>query len=155
MEKLPDMATPYRVSTQPPENPCPTCSIVPDRPLAVVALPLTPNLLPNDKTDGKTYGIVVAIDPDWLKQEGTTRLDSAILVVDCQTGLKTKERFDVTSMVLPLSQPVPPPVRLSFDKIDGRKSLAGCTASVDFKLTVVTPSGTEERSVQSPVYVDP
>jgi hypothetical protein len=156
MEKLPDMATPYRVSTQPPENPCPTCSIVPDRPLAVAALAITPNLLPSDRTDGKTYGIAVAVDPDWLSQ-GTTTLDSAILVVDCQTGLKTKERFDITAMVSPLFQHVPPTsVRLSFDKIDGRKSLAGCTASVDFKLRVMTAQGRlEERSVQSPVYVDP
>jgi len=154
MEKLPDMATPYRVSTQPPENPCPTCSIVPDRPLAIAAL--TPNLAPSDRTDGKTYGIAMAVDPDWLRQ-GTTTLDSAILVVDCQTGLKTKERFDITSMVLPLFQHAPPAsVRLSFNKIDGRKSLAGCTASVDFKLRVVTAQGRlEERSVQSPVYVDP
>jgi len=153
MEKLPDMAAPYLVSTQPPENPCPTCSIVPDRPEAVVAL--APNLLPGDGAGEKTYGLAVAVDPDWLSQ-GTTTLESAILVVDCQTGLKTKERFDVTSMVLPLFQPVPPPsVRLSFDKIDGRKSLAGCTASVDFKLKVVIEGRQEERSVQSPVYVDP
>jgi hypothetical protein len=158
MEKLPDMATPYRVSTQPPENPCPTCSIVPDPPERRAAL--APNLRSNDGTGGKTYGIAVAVDPDWLSQ-GTTTLDSAILVVDCQTGLKTKERFDITSVVLPLFRPVPPPsvrltsVRLSFDKIDGRKSLAGCTASVDFKLQVTIEGKSEERSVQSPVYVDP
>jgi hypothetical protein len=156
MEKLPDMATPYMVSTQPPENPCPACTAVPDPP-RVAALALTPNLFGSENTgSSQAYGLAVALDPDWLKQEGTTTLDSAILVVDCHTGSEMKERFDITSVIAPLFNHTPPPppdnsVRLSFGTVPGRTSLAGCTASVDFTLIC---NGTK-RSVQSPVYVDP
>jgi len=158
MEKLRDMATSSMVSTQPPENPCPACTAVPDPP-RVSALGLAPDLFWGESAGSRqAYGLAVGLDPDWLKQanDHQTTLERAILVIDCRTGSPIKERFDVTALILPLFGPMPPAaVRLSFDKIDGRKSLGGCTASIDFKLKVVTPNGPEERSVQSPVYVDP
>lgn len=160
MEKLPDMVTPYGVSTQPPENPCPACTAVPDPPNKALAdLALTPNLLASGDTNlQKLPDLVVGLDPDWLQQahDNQTKLESAIFVVNCYTESKIEERIDITTLIDPLFQsPSPDSVRISFDKIGGWRSLAGCTASVDFKLRVMTSKGPEERSVQSPVYVVP
>ncbi len=155
MEKLHDINDPYKVAGQPPENPCPTCTAVPDPP-RVVAMSFAPGLL-SGGPGIQSYGIAVGLDPDWLVQAhiaGTT-LKSAILVVDCSTEPTMKERFDITSKITPLydsSTPGADSVRLSFGPIEGRESLAGCTASVDFTLSLI--DGTE-KSIQSPVYVDP
>ena len=158
MEKLLDITVPYKVSTQPPENPCPSCTAVPDPP-RITALSFTPGLLRSRDSGAQSYGLAVGLDPDWLRQARNhgTRLRSAILVVDC-TDPERKERFDITSVVRPLYDAANygvDSVRLSFGNIGIRKSLAGCTASVDFMLSL-TVDGTEtERSVQSPIYVDP
>jgi Subtilase family len=161
MEKLPDMTTPYLVAAQPHENPCPTCTIVPDPPYAasLVALALAPNLLGSEGSNTEPgYGIAVGLDPEWVAQglQDGTKIESAILVVDCPTVPFTNERLDITSVIQPLyTSSATDPVRISFGKIGARESLAGCTASVDFTLSVTDVNGTSERSVQSPVYVDP
>jgi hypothetical protein len=106
-----------------------------------------------------SYGVAIGLDPEWVQQahDDGTSIQAAVLVVDCPTGAATRARFDITSKVLPLyDHPSPTPVRLSFGQVGARKTLVGCTASVDFILTVKDKDGhTSERSVQSPVYVDP
>ncbi|HEX4965713.1 MAG TPA: S8/S53 family peptidase [Thermoanaerobaculia bacterium] len=156
METLPDMNAPSLTGTQPPETPCPTCSIAPD-PLSrkVSALTLSPGDLPGDEGDGpKSYGIAVAIDPEWLTaaKQNTADITSAVLVVDCGPNSPDSERVDLTKELKDLLQnPTSTSARFSFGTVGLRKSLAGCTASLDYKLTV----DHVEKSVQSAVYLDP
>jgi hypothetical protein len=160
IETLPDMNTPGLTYPQPPETPCPPCTIVPTR--SVLVASLTPSLdeLTSDESDA-SYSLAAAIDPEWLKSAGPDMISSAILVVECSTGSPIKERLDLTPQFTALltealaaaGSTTPPPVkRIGFGPIEGRASIKGCTASVDFTLRL---SDGAERSVQSPVYVDP
>jgi hypothetical protein len=158
MEKVPDMTTPAMTAPQPQDNPCPACTAVPEPPrlAKLTALALTPDLLQQDDEDPPdSYDLAAALDPDWLQQacaEHTT-IESAILVIDCPAEPPTA-RFDISSLVKPLYVCSTPnvPVRIPLGEIGGRKSLSGCTASVDFTLHL---SDDSLKSVQSPVYVDP
>ena len=150
MEKLPDMVLPYEVATQPPENPCPTCSIVPDHPAALSAGV-------GGDGGGPPYAVVVAIDPEWqataTMSPNNTTISSAVLVVDC-SAMSPGGELHVRSDIRDRIPPSPESVRIRLDD-RLRRSLKKCTASVDFRLTLHSPHGPEERSVQSPVYVDP
>jgi hypothetical protein len=160
METLPDVNDPSLTQTQPPDTPCSTCTVVPDRPAVVGMLAsLAPSLdeLPSVESDApKSYGLAAALDPDWLAQAAQNTISSAILVVECKTDPAIKVRLDVTDQFKALLPSSPTPlnsVRISFGTLEGHTNLVGCTASVDFKLNVAgTPT---ERSVQNAVYVDP
>jgi hypothetical protein len=160
METLSDVNDPSLTQTQPPDTPCPTCSIAPTQSAqsANQVASFTPIPLP-EVEDTKIYSLVAALDPDWLAQATPDTISSAILVIKCTTGSPIEERLDVTSQfksLLPSSSMTPPllnSVRISFGTLGERTNLDGCTASVDFKLNVAgTPT---ERSVQNAVYVDP
>ncbi len=172
MEKLPDMNAPALTQTLPPDTPCPTCSLGSGgsgggalgaaAPLRVASL--NPWLeLADEAVTAYPYSLAAAIDPDWLANQNGAAIESAILVIDCKTDPQIKERLDLTSQfqaLLSASQPEaanPPPVqRIGFGGVSGRPSIAGCTASVDFTLSVMDGNGnTSQRSVQSPVYIDP
>ncbi|MFL6233408.1 MAG: S8 family serine peptidase [Thermoanaerobaculia bacterium] len=163
METLPDMNLPSLSQTLPPDTPCPTCTVVPDKPAATALADLTSS--PGDPSGGsdtdqpKSYSLAAAIDPDWLAlAPPNTQISSAILVVECRTGSPVKERLDLSpqfSALLASAKLVAPPslpLKLSFGAKGGRRSLAGCTASLDFNLRL---GSTDESSVQSAVYVDP
>jgi hypothetical protein len=172
IETVPDVGTPGMTQPLPGETPCPPCNIAADRSVSSFATgpaaqlaSLTPslNLLTGDGSgNSMPYSLAAAFDPDWLAQANPNAIESAILVIECSTGSPTKERLDLTQEFIGLlsdSQPgqnLVPMKRIGFGPIDGRTSIAGCTASVDFTLSVTDANGnSSERSVQSPVYVDP
>ncbi len=157
METLPDMNAPSLTQTQPPDTPCPPCTIAPTLNQFVS---LTPSLVP-DLDAPKPYDLAAAFDPDWLAQAAQATISSAVLVIECNTDPHITERLDVTqqfSNLLQASRTATPPlapIRIGFGPIGNLTSLENCTASVDFKLNALVNGSTKERSVQSPVYVDP
>ncbi|HSS52663.1 MAG TPA: S8 family serine peptidase [Thermoanaerobaculia bacterium] len=173
METLPDMNSPSLTQTQPPDTPCPTCSIGPGSSGGFVSAGAAPQRVASlnnpwlgldpEVNASQSYSLAAAIDPDWLANQNGTTIDSAILVIDCKTEPQLKERLDLTTQfqaLLSASQSgvnLPQPVQsISFGGVSGQRSIAGCTASVDFTLSVNDGHGnTSQRSVQSPVYVDP
>jgi subtilase family protein len=164
MEMLPDMTAPSSVATQPPENPCPACTAVPDKPattaLLLTALAPNANLLEGEasETGPLSYDLAAGLDPKWVEEAASnhTTIESAILVIHCQAKVPAEERLEVTDqMRLLFNEPQPASMRISLGDLSPWTSLAGCTASVDFTLQVTDSSDQPERSVQSPVYVDP
>jgi subtilase family protein len=138
MEVLPDIKSPGFLGPQPEENPCPTCTIVPEP-------PRTSSVAMNSTEYG--YALLVYIDPNWQAPAAVGTINSAVLVINCGSGNEPPRSFDI-------STGIPPPsgsAKLILGSIDGRTSLTGCTASVDFRVTV----DGQNRSAQSPVYVDP
>jgi hypothetical protein len=138
MEVVQDLRNPGLLGPQPGENPCPTCTAVPDPPetASVTASATEPG-----------YALLVYIDPNWYAPATAATINSAVLVIHC-AGSERPWSFDISNRILP---PSGSSTRLILGPIDGRESLRGCTASVDFNVTV----GGLNRSVQSPVYVDP
>jgi hypothetical protein len=167
IETRPDMNAPSLSLPQPPETPCPPCTIAPGfsaSQLASLALSLE-ELSGDDTDDPKPYSLAASIDSEWLGLAAHTTISSAILVIECGTDSPIKERLDLTTQFQVLlsdarhaaetSSPAPMK-KLGFGPIEGRTTLAGCTASVDFTLLVTDTKGiTSEKSIQSPVYVDP
>ncbi|HEX4965714.1 MAG TPA: S8 family serine peptidase [Thermoanaerobaculia bacterium] len=156
METLPDMGSPSLVQTQPPETPCPTCSIVPDHVLPPPPDGSTGDSLGDGQNEPKTYSLAAAIDPDWLALASQNTIESAVLVIECSPGSPSKERLDLTpEFSTLLSAPSSTVKRIRFGTVGTRATLDGCTASMDFSLLVTDGNGTSHRSVQSPVYLDP
>jgi hypothetical protein len=162
IETLPDMSTPGMIQSQPEEIPCPPCNIAPVH--AGLSQRQFASLLPPAHEVGgesdypKPYTLAAALDPDWAaaaKYNGTT-IENAILVIDCTSDSPSiKERVDVTTQFKHLYTTPSDSVRINFGPVGERTTLAGCTASVDFTLSVTIDGTTSRRSVQSPVYVDP
>lgn len=140
VEMLPDMTNAGWLGPQPEENPCPTCTIVPEPPRRA-------SLFSLEGAERKEYALLAEIDPRW---RGTS-LTSAVLVLDCYTEGTARERFtfDLAPHLTALSSSA---VRIALGSIDDRDTLAGCTASLDFS---VRPPDESLRSVRSPIYVDP
>lgn len=159
IETLPDMGTPAMIQPQPEEIPCPPCNIAPAGTASArvrqVASLLPP--APEAVGDPKPYTLAAALDPDWAAvahDKGTT-IESAILVIDCTSDPIIKERVDVTTQFKNLYTTPSDSVRINFGPVGERTTLAGCTASVDFTLSVTINDVPSLRSAQSPVYVDP
>ncbi len=129
------------VGPQPEENPCPNCTVVPEPPRHVslsLAEPAEPG-----------YALLLEIDPQWQATTAAA-INSAILTINCYAdGGSPAERISLDVS----DQLSSSPAKVFLHAIDGRESLAGCTASVDFKVSAIANG--QERSVQSPVYVDP
>jgi hypothetical protein len=167
IETLQDMSTPAMTQPQPGETPCPPCNLAPVtatsglstmRQVQVASLvPQVPE--PNGDSGGpKPYSLAADLDPHWVDQahQNHTTIESAILVIDCENDPLIRERVDVTPQFQDLlSGTAMPPVKINLGTVGGRTTLAGCSASVDFTLLVTVGGVTSQRSVQSPVYVDP
>jgi hypothetical protein len=143
MEVLQDLRTPGRTGPQPGDNPCPTCTLVPEPPRTTSLA----TVLPAEQG----YALLAEIDSRWQAAAPGMSIASAVLTIDCHEAGSGPRIFD-------LSGPFKSPSsfgsrRLLLGPIPGRSSLVGCSASVDFKVkaTPIDPG----RSVQSPVYVDP
>jgi hypothetical protein len=146
-ESYSDLSIPSVVNTQPGDNPCPSCTVVPDPPH--LATSLAPS---NSPPAPQPYDLALEIDPQWQTKadNANEKIGSAVLVIDCPAGSPHKVRMDIGK--LPVAGH---PVRLRLGTISARPSLAGCTASVDFRIVPSPPATGQDRSVQSPVYVDP
>ena len=148
-ETYSDLSIPGLVNTQPGDNPCPSCTVVPDPPHLAGVAPL------NSPLEPQPYDLALEIDPQWQEKanQANEKIGSAVVVIDCPAGSPREVRINIGQ---------PPdagqPVRLHLGPINKRISLAGCTASVDFRIVPSTSSPLpigQDRSVQSPVYVDP
>jgi hypothetical protein len=137
MESYPDMSIPDAVNPQPPENPCPSCNIVPDPPHSVSAMA---------STKPQAYAINLEISTEWHNKHSHDQISTASLIIDCNDGSPIIHDISKDFPVYPSTG------RTELGTIGDRVSLAGCTASVDFTINL---RSIEMRSVQSPVYVDP
>jgi hypothetical protein len=143
--RWPDIVSQRWVAPQPDDPPCPGCSFIP--PHAMVGA------LAFDKIPPLPAGYVLAvgIDPKWRLPN--YNIDSASLDVDRYSGAgKFIERRTYAIPQDVLRQLVAATTnRLLLPEVGNRRSLVGCTVTLNFKVTV----DGKPYSVQSPVYVDP
>lgn len=132
MELLPDLNTPAADWTgpQPGENPCPTCTVLPDPPR--VASTLAAPSIPSDAT----YALAIDLSPAW-------RIRSAVLAIHCPSQAEPDVSVELPAAASPSTAKVA--LELPFP------TLEGCTASIDW----LVGAGSESRSVQSPVRIYP
>jgi hypothetical protein len=139
---LPDIVSQRWVSPQPDDPPCMGCSFVPPPHAMAVAMNTVPN---------QDYVLAIQIDPQWVGRLGIA-INSAALDVD---------RYSHSGLFVGRMTYAIPPDFLSKSGVlqrllirgvgRGGDSLAHCTATLNFQVTVNGNS----YSVQSPVYVDP
>jgi hypothetical protein len=146
---LPDMVSQRWVAPQPDDPPCPGCSLIPPHSTSVS---LAPGSIP-----GSPEGYVLAVDIDkkWLAPPYS--IDSAALDVDRYSGNgKFVERMTYAIPMVDLKNVANGNHLLQLKEVGNGGSLAGCTATLNFHVTVQDPQrGPMTYSVQSPVYVDP
>jgi subtilase family protein len=151
VQKYPGLwSLPAIVGTQPPENPCQSCTIVPDPPTAGSAGAPT--------SSSASYDLLVSIDPKWADNPNTPdppeqgNIETATLVYKCTGMADDLIPFDPSDVSL--LNPAPDYI-VSFNvrSPQGKDSLAGCVVSLDF--SVKLDGATEPVSVQSSVKVDP
>jgi len=145
---LPDMVSQRWVAPQPDDPPCPSCSLIPPGATNMVAS-LAPPDIPGPP---EGYFLMVDIDAKWLGSKYS--IDGAALDVDrYSSDGKFVER---TTYAIPkgdLMNAARGSHRLLLKDLG---SLVGCTATLNFQVTVTDPNGVARTlSVQSPVYVDP
>jgi hypothetical protein len=124
------------VGPQPDDPPCPGCTFEPPPRTAATAY------------SAGTYMLTLEISPDW--QATGVEIQSAALDVDRYIGGRFVRRATYVIPQNVLSGALTGPQSFLADVGNGG-SLAGCTASLNFKVTV----GGTTFSVQNPVYVDP
>jgi Subtilase family len=150
MDQFLDMATLPVVGPQPPDNPCPGCTLVPQqatRPEISRFLLITNST--RTRTESKNY-ILGGDFGEWLPSTSRISLaqravEGAVLEVDCYKRgkwrvMKTRRTFAVPCPMLVGTQP------LSLDW-NALGDLTDCTAVLNFKVKG------QELSVQSPVYL--
>jgi hypothetical protein len=146
---LPDMVSQRWVEPQPDDPPCPSCSLIPPRYSTMLASLGEPQgLIP----PSEGYVLTVDIDPKWLSSPYT--IDSAALDVDRYSGNgKFVERM---TYAIPTSDVRAAATGNHQLRLTELGSLAGCTATLNFQVTVLDTDGMPRTfSVQSPTYVDP
>jgi len=138
---LPDMVSQRWVAPQPEVNPCPNCTFVPPpaTSLHFGATPATP----------QGYVLAVVIDPEW--QAPGISIDSVTLDVDRYSGDSFVERMTYAIPKDDLMNAANSTHLLGVKEVGNGDSLVGCTATLNFEVTV----GGTTYSVQNPVYVDP
>jgi hypothetical protein len=148
---LPDIVSQRWVFPQPDDPPCPGCSLIPPSRTMVASL------APGDVA-GTPQGYVLAIeiDPEWLNP-GIV-IDGTTLDIDRYSGGRFVARMTYAIPVSELMQaggPAGSHRLLLKEAVDG-VSLAGCTATLNFEVTMKDAAGVAKTfSVQSPIYVDP
>jgi Subtilase family len=138
---LPDMVSQRWVCPQPEANPCPGCTFVPP-PSGAMASTASPS----------GYVLAVEIDPEWQRST-RAEIKSATLDVDRYDGgrLAARTTYNIPADELLAAGAPGGTHRLLLNGIGGGRSLAGCTATLNFEVSLDGRS----YSIQSPVYVDP
>jgi hypothetical protein len=143
---LPDMVSQRWVAPQPDDPPCPSCSLIPPS-------SKTSSLALEDiQVPPEGYYLMIAIDAKWLGPDYS--IESAALDVDRYSGHgKFIERMTYAIPKSDLMRAAAGNHQLLLKDVG---SLAGCTATLNFQVTVKDPNGlVRTLSVQSPAYVDP
>jgi len=149
---LPDMISQRWVHPQPDAEPCPGCSFVPPRvQIAALALEEVPQ-------PPQGYVLAIEIDQKWLPNSKSHHIDSAAIDVDRYSGAgQFVERRTYAIPQEDLDKALTTGMhRFLVSEVGNGGSLKGCTATINFKVTITEEDGTiKSYSVQSPIYVDP
>jgi hypothetical protein len=138
---LPDKLSQQWVASQPDDPPCPGCTFAPP-PRAAAEAPVDPG----------DYVLAIEVTPEWQATGAAGAIKSAALDVDCYSNGRFTGRTTYAIPQHELDQALAPAGPHRFRKGFGfGASLEGCTASLNFKVTM----NGKTYSVQNPVYVDP